>query len=108
MPDFESSTYSLEHILPANPGKGWSHVEEGKQEGLIYRLGNMTPIETTQNRAVGNGDYAKKRAVYAESTFQITRSVAEYYENWDAREIEARQQQLAKVATGIWRIDFGD
>lgn len=106
--DFESATYSLEHILPEHPSEDWSYIEEAAQERLIYRLGNMTPLETSRNRDLGNGDYASKRAVYARSDFQITQAVAEHYESWDEKKIEARQKQLANVAASIWRVDFGD
>jgi hypothetical protein len=104
--DFESASYNLEHILPEHPTESWSYIEESKQDRLIYRLGNMTPLETKRNRELGNGDYASKRAVYENSDFQITRSIAEHYEEWTEQKIEARQKQLAKLAACLWRIDF--
>jgi hypothetical protein len=105
--DFESATYNLEHILPENPSAAWSYIDEHKQDRLIYRIGNMTPLETARNRDVGNGDYASKRKEYAQSTFQITRALAEHYDVWDEEKIEARQKQLANIAAGIWKIEFG-
>jgi hypothetical protein len=105
--DFESATYNLEHILPENPSEAWAHIEEAKQDRLIYRIGNMTPLEASRNRDLGNGDYASKRAVYAQSSFQVTKAVAEHYEVWDETKMEARQKQLANVAAGIWKIEFG-
>ncbi len=104
--DFESATYDLEHILPEHPSEEWSHIEESKQERLIYRIGNMTPLERNRNRDVGNSDYATKRVVYANSRFQITQAIAEHYEFWDEEKIEARQKQLAKIATALWRIEL--
>ncbi len=105
--DFESAAYSIEHILPEHPSDAWSHIEESKQDRLIYRLGNMTPLETARNREVGNADYAAKRTVYEQSAFRITRAVAEHYDVWDERKIESRQKRMADVAAGIWRIEFG-
>ncbi len=104
--DFESATYNLEHILPEHPSEIWSYIEESKQEQLMYRLGNMTPLEANRNRVLGNGDYASKRLVYQQSAFRITNAVAEHYDIWDEQKIEARQKQLATVASGIWKIDF--
>ncbi len=105
--DFESVKYNLEHILPENPSEEWGHVEESKQSRLIYRIGNMTPLEMSTNQKIGNAEYSLKRKAYAGSKFQITRAVAENYDSWDEYKVAARQQSLAKIASGIWRIDFG-
>lgn len=105
--DFESATYSLEHILPEKPSEAWSYIEETKQDRLIYRLGNMTPLESSMNRALGNQDYEAKKSVYAQSAFQITRAIPEHYDSWNEQKIEARQKQLANIAAGIWRMEFG-
>ena len=60
--DRESTTYDIEHILPENPSDGWaSYIPESKQDRALYRLGNMTPLESNKNRELGNGDYEKKR-----------------------------------------------
>ena len=105
--DFESATYNLEHILPEHPSAAWSYIEESKQDRLIYRIGNMTPLETNRNRDVGNSDYTTKRRVFQESNFLLTRAVAEHYDTWDEAKIESRQKKLAQMAAGIWKIEFG-
>src|SRR5690554_2434868 len=106
--EFESSAYNLEHIFPEHPGEAWSHIEEAIQDRMIYRLGNMTPMETGPNRDVGNAAYHVKKAVYEQSRFSITRTVAERYNDWDETKIEARQKKMADLASAIWRIDFGN
>ncbi len=106
--DFESAAYSLEHILPEHPSETWSHIEESKQDRLIYRIGNMTPLETNRNRDLGNSDYTAKRQVFEQSVFTITKAIAEHYEVWDEQKIESRQKQLANIAAGIWKIDFAE
>ncbi|NEX15940.1 MAG: DUF262 domain-containing protein [Halochromatium sp.] len=105
--EFESATYNLEHILPEHPSEAWSYIEESKQDRLIYRIGNMTPLETNRNRDLGNASYAVKKEVYEQSDFEITRAVAKHYDIWDEPKIEARQKQLATIAAGIWKVEFG-
>jgi uncharacterized protein with ParB-like and HNH nuclease domain len=105
--DVESSMYSLEHIIPENPGEQWAYIEENRQDKLIYRLGNITPLERGRNKVLGNDGYEAKREVFSNSTFKITRAIAENYDSWDENKVESRQKQLAIVACGIWKIDFG-
>jgi hypothetical protein len=104
--DVESATYSIEHILPEHPSEAWSVIEEAQQERMKYRLGNMTPLETSRNRDVGNKDYNAKRAVYQHSAFKMTQAVAEHYDSWDEQKVESRQKRMADIAAGIWRFDF--
>jgi uncharacterized protein with ParB-like and HNH nuclease domain len=104
--EVESMMYSLEHILPENPSPDWEYIDETVQNRLIYRIGNMTILETNRNRDLANAGYASKLAAYRQSAFQITRSVAEHYETWDEGKVEARQKRLAAVASSIWRVDF--
>lgn len=106
--DEDSTVYSIEHVLPEHPSEEWSAIEESKQERLVYRLGNMTLLETSANRDVGNKGYAAKRAVYRKSQFKITQAIAEHYGEWDEKKIEVRQKKMAEVACGIWRVDFAD
>ena len=106
--DFESALYSLEHILPEHPSEAWSNIEASRQDRLIYRIGNMTPLETSRNGDLGNSDYTSKRTVYAQSAFRITRAVAEHYDTWDEQKIDSRQSQMANLALGIWKIEFGE
>lgn len=104
--EIESNAYNLEHILPEHPSEVWNYMSEQNQERFIYRLGNITPIATKANRSLGNGSYAEKLEAYKDSCFQITRAIAEHYDQWNEEKILARQRQLAKTATAIWRIDL--
>jgi len=104
--DSDSKAYNLEHILPENPDDSWAGIDEAKQERLVYRLANMTPLEVTANRKIGNQSFDKKCEAFVTSQFKITRAIAEHYDTWGEKEVEKRQSQLANRAAGIWRLEF--
>jgi hypothetical protein len=106
--EFESTAYNLEHILPENPSEAWSHIDEHNQDKFVYRIGNMTPLEKKTNRDIGNKGYGDKIVAFQESCFKITTAIPERYDEWNEAKISARQTYLAKLATAIWRIDFGN
>ena len=102
--DFDSDTFNLEHILPQNPGTGWEAFSEEEIEAMVFRLGNMTLMQTSANRKQGNDDYAAKRPAYATSSFALTRKIAEENADWNPQRIAARQNWMALQATSIWRV----
>lgn len=104
--NFESPTYNLEHILPENPSQSWVYIEEYNQDRFIYRLGNLTPLETKVNRNLGNESYENKVKTFRNSNFQLTASIPQYYLQWNEKAIVSRQSQMAKIATSIWRIEI--
>ncbi|MGI0481626.1 DUF262 domain-containing protein [Geminocystis sp. CENA526] len=101
--DLESTGYNIEHILPENTGEEWSFIEENNQDKYIYRLGNLTLLETKVNRDLGNQSYSKKIEMYKNSDFQLTNSIPKHYPRWNESTIVSRQSQMAKQATSIWR-----
>lgn len=103
--EFESAKYTIEHILPENPSDEWNNIEESKQDRLIYRIGNMTILETAKNREIGNSSYSSKTAAYSESEFRITSAICEHYNTWDEKKVTARQNKMSDVAAGIWKME---
>jgi len=104
--DAESDKYTIEHILPENPGEEWATYDEHRDEKFIYRIGNMTLLDATSNRDAGNCGYSGKIDAYRDSDFHITRKVPEEYAEWNTDKIASRQNWMAAQATAIWRIDF--
>jgi len=102
--DFESDLYGIEHILPESPDATWSHIPEGKQDALIYRLGNMTILERKLNSQAANNDFAKKSTIFNNSGLKITKDITTHYQTWDEGKIVDRQSRLSKAATAIWRL----
>ncbi len=106
--DFEDSRITLEHICPLNPEDGWNRFGEETLDAQTSRLGNMALLEAGPNRDIGNADYETKRAVFANSRFQTTQTIARRYAEWTPETIEARQEAMARSAAAAWRIDFPD
>lgn len=102
--DFDSDSFNIEHVLPENPGDHWSQFTDEEAEAYVYRLGNMTLLNTGQNRDLQNANYVTKREVYRASNFHISRKIAEDSAEWTPERIAARQAAMANVASGIWRV----
>lgn len=106
--DYESDTGTIEHILPENAGADWdAFFDPQRQAEQVYRLGNLTLLEASLNRQVGNQLLAAKRALYAQSGYAITRSIAaDEDDTWTAAALARRQAQMARRAAHLWRSDF--
>jgi len=104
--DFDSSKATIEHILPENPDKEWlKYFDDDATRENVYRLGNLSLLETRLNKAISNCVFNKKRDTYSTSSYKIAKELAEY-EEWTKQDIKERQHDLAKYATAIWRIDY--
>jgi uncharacterized protein with ParB-like and HNH nuclease domain len=103
--DFDSDLYNIEHILPENPGEGWEYISDRDHEQLVFRLGNMTPLSTSQNRSLGNSSFEIKRPILESSEFVITSRIAQENQTWSAERIAVRQRWLANQAVGIWKVN---
>lgn len=101
---FTSDAFNIEHILPQRAPDGWGGFSNEEMDGLLYRLGNMTLMQTGANRDAGNADYAAKRPDYQQSGFVLTQKVAEDNAEWKPERIAARQNWMADQATAIWRV----
>lgn len=105
-PDTDPAT--IEHILPENPLEDWAdQFPREHWDEAVYRLGNLTLLDSASNRRVANLSYAEKVTAYVQSTYVLTRRVAEMApEQWTPELLDARQRQLAQRATHLWRSDF--
>ena len=103
-PDLNDDSYNIEHIFPQNAEAGWDDFSERESVEMVYRLGNMTLCETSLNREMDNLPFTDKKAYLQQSRFIMTQAISENSE-WTPRKIQQRQQQMARIATSIWRID---
>lgn len=104
-PDTDPAT--IEHILPENPAHIWSAmIPRDRWEEYVYRLGNLTLLEPSLNREVGNEEFVAKNEAYIKSIYTMTRNLpALAPAEWTLDLIQHRQQQMAKRAAHIWRVD---
>lgn len=103
--DYESDEFNIEHVFPENPSAGWESFCDEQDDTLAYRLGNMTLMGTSANRAASNKPYDEKRPLYQASPFQITRKIDTDNSEWTPARLAARQDWMARQATSIWRIE---
>jgi len=92
--------------LPENPGDAWNYLTEDVIDRSVYRLGNLTLLEKNINKDIGTDGFEDKKAAYAKSSIQVTRSINEHYSEWTEETICKRQARLAVEAKSIWRLQF--
>ncbi len=100
IPNEDQELINLEHILPENPSAEWD-VEEETASANHRRLGNLVLLQATPNSQIGNLPFKDKRPVLKESSFFLTKMVAEK-KAWTIGEINARQKKLAELAVATW------
>lgn len=101
--DFETASATVEHVLPENAAAGWEHFKEEDRERFTYRLGNLTLLERGRNRDAGAKPFDEKRQIYASSQYSISREIDA--DEWTPDSIAARQREMARWATSVWRLD---
>ncbi len=103
--DLNEDSFSIEHILPESPSQDWHQdFTDAQVEEMVYRIGNLTPLEPAINRQVGNETFLVKRENYQHSLYKLTQRIVA--EEWTPNTIATRQQHLARRAVHIWRCDF--
>lgn len=105
-PDTDPST--IEHILPENPSEDWeASFPRQYWDAAQYRLGNLTLLEPSLNREIGNGEYSQKLVAYQTSVYALTRAIPRFIpEEWTLNHLNNRQKRLADRAVHLWRADF--
>lgn len=101
----DEDSFSIEHILPEVPTDEWrANFTDAQIEEIVYRIGNLTPLEPSFNRDIGQQNYQLKREKYQQSIYTLTQRIMA--EEWNPDTLAARQKYLAQRAIHIWRADF--
>ena len=92
---------TLEHVCPYHPDQEWyQYFGEGAND-IADRLGNMVLLEQDE---LGRTDFATKKVHYLNTSFRLTKKVAEY-DHWDLANLNHYQSWLADQAVRTWRVD---
>ena len=101
----ERDSFSIEHILPESASESWRRAfTETQLDDMTDRLGNLTLLEPSLNRELGNQPYDVKRQTYPQSRYRLTQSILA--QDWTADSLADRQAHLARQAVEIWQADF--
>ena len=118
----------VEHILPQTPTADVvreAFDKPAEYDDYLGRLGNLTLLEKTINSSVSNGSYTDKVPGYRQSSFLLTKSLAEkphvgintqlnravadliQFKCWNSQTIAQRQEMLTVLAQKVWDMPSG-
>jgi hypothetical protein len=106
--DFETDTGTIEHILPESyPETYHEQFSEEAFEQHVFLLGNLTLLEPSKNKKeAADKPYKEKVSVFGSSKYALTKSIQ--YPEWTTSAIRQRQEHMARLATGVWKIQYGE
>ena len=119
---YTDTSVHVEHILPQTPTEEVreSFDKPAEYDDYLIKLGNLTLLEKTINSSVSNEGYADKAPGYRQSSFLLTKSLAErphvgnntqlnravaeliQFEYWNSQTIDERQIMLTMLARKVW------
>ena len=104
--DFETDSGTVEHILPESYPETWSpEFNDEEYNRNVFMLGNLTLLEALKNnKDAADKIFEEKKPIYHTSKFILTKNITD--PQWTPQNIKSRQAHLAKLATGIWKIQF--
>lgn len=103
-------TLTIEHLLPREWERYWPlSAANGSPEAqkktehrkeMLDCIGNLTLLTKKLNPSVSNGPWEKKRkGILSHSALNLNRPLPEV---WDEDRIEARSEELFKIAVKVW------
>ena len=97
----EELVINLEHVMPETRSHEWSHVSQDDFDSHVSRIGNQVLLQASQNSALGNRGYSKKKQTLLDADYELTRWAGQH-NSWGVPQIEDRQQKLAELAVLTW------
>jgi hypothetical protein len=97
---------NLEHVLPRDIPEPWRSAfsRDVDPAEYVFRIGNLTLLTARVNREAADKSFdEKKRIAFDSSQLPINESFRALTK-WSEREIEQRQDSLAKAALEVWKL----
>ena len=103
IPNDNPSDINLEHVLPQNPQSNWPQFTSDQAKLYCKRIGNLCLLRASENSGAQSDPFAKKRPIYANSAYELTKQVASD-SHWNDADINTRQATLAELAVKTWPV----
>jgi len=105
-PEVNSNSLSVEHILPERPDEHWlEKFANVEVDNYIYRLGNLTLLETSKNKEADRKSFNEKHLIFETSSYKLSKEQINY-NDWNAQNISNRQKDMANKAATVWKINY--
>lgn len=97
---------NLEHVFPESNPASWHGAFSStvKPSDYVYRIGNLTILKAKINREQADKSFKEKRAIGLDDSPLKINEVFRGLSKWGDREIDQRQQALAKAALEVWKL----
>jgi len=102
-----AKSVTLEHVLPQSLPAAWtSHFSKGASASdYVHRIGNLTLLLKKPNSEAADKSFSEKRKVALDASSLAINKVFAKASLWSDTEIDQRQEELAKVALQVWKLD---
>ena len=120
---YVTNSFEIEHIFPSTPSEeAVAEFGDIENEYVAERLGNLLLLEKSINASLYNRPYSIKRSRYKKSQLLLTRAISErpnigistkidkavsdlqVYDGWNEVTVNARQNELTRLAKKVWRV----
>lgn len=104
--DPNAKNVNLEHVLPQDIPPAWvSGFSSGADpKEYVYRIGNLTLLNAKVNRKAADKSFADKKLLALDVSPLKINEFFKPLSSWGDREIEQRQDGLAKTALEVWKL----
>lgn len=99
--NMDNNVVHIEHIMPDDK-KNWTHISDEDHDAYLWRLGNLTLLNSNVNIGISNNKFDDKKKHYTDSKIEENIAIANK-PKWDIDEIETHQKELCKIALTLWK-----